>query len=97
MIAAFLRCAFGLRNADTQRDFNNYCMKSFYVHNFDAKSCIVIFSIRILTKELTKWVTYKNMTMAWGQYGKTGGDSKIDGIKIDRVLDPPKWRHAKTR
>ena len=40
---------------------------------------------------------YKNMTMAWGQYGKTGGDSKIDGIKIDRVLDPPKWRHAKTR
>ena len=37
MIAVFLPCAFGLLNAGRQRDFNNYCMKSFYVHNFDVK------------------------------------------------------------
>ena len=52
MIAVFLPCAFGLLNAGRQRDFNNYCMKSFYVHNFDVKNCIVIFSIRILTKDI---------------------------------------------
>ena len=51
MIAVFLPCAFGLLNADTQRDFINYCME-FFVHNFDVESCIVIISIRILTKDI---------------------------------------------